>query len=253
MKYLRQRVLNGELLTGVWCNTASSISVEIAGKSGFDWVLIDLEHGIGDLSHLVPQLQALGSSPTAPIVRIGWNEATRFKRVLDLGASGVMVPYVGSPAEAREAARAMQYPPQGIRGIATLTRANAFGYEIEEYLEKANDGLLTVVQIETSHAIETIDEIAAVDHVDVLFVGPMDLSTNLGVQRQFDNPIYRDAVKKVVQACRNHGKAPGILLHSPEQVDGAINDGFRFVALGSDGGMLTKAMRETAATLNAKK
>ena len=253
MKFIRESVLSGELLTGMWCNIASSISVEIAGRSGFDWLLIDLEHGVGDLSHLVPQLQALGGSPSAPIVRIGWNDPTRFKRVLDIGALGVMVPYVSNPEEAQAAARSMLYPPQGIRGIATLTRANAYGNDLEEYLQKANDGLLTVVQIETPEAVDTIDGIAAVDHVDVLFVGPMDLSSNLGIQRQYDHPTFRDAIKKVIAAAKNHGKAAGTLLASPAQIDGAIEDGYTFVALSSDAAILAKGMRETAAVLNAKK
>jgi len=184
MKYIRERVLSGERMFGTWCNLGSHMTAEIAGLSGVDWVLIDLEHGSGDYDALVHQLQAVEGTPAAPLVRIAWNEPFRFKRILDLGASGIMVPWVNNAREAEIAAESMRYPPQGIRGVAMTTRATKFAAEFREYSSKANDNLLTIVQIERVEAVKNAEEIAAVDGVDVLFVGPLDLTTGMGIQAQ---------------------------------------------------------------------
>lgn len=250
MTYIRKRVLDGELVSGMWCNLTSSISTEIASRGGFDWILIDMEHSPGELTQLVPQLQAMNGCDAAPIVRIQWNEGPLFKRVFDIGASGVMVPYVSTPEEAAEAVKWMLYPPEGIRGVAASHRATAYGANTDEYLRTANDNLLTIVQIETTQAIESIDAIAATFHVDVLFIGPMDLSTNLGIQKQYDNPLFRDAVKKVNAAAKNNGKAAGILLKSAEDVEQAVEDGFTFIALGSDAGAVAEVSKRNASAIN---
>ncbi len=118
MKWIRQQVLDGELMVGTWLNLGSSLPAEMAGRAGFDWLLIDIEHGSGEYDSLVHQLQAVGGTPAAPLVRITWNEAPRFKRVLDLGPSGIMVPYVNSAAEAELAVASMRYPLRGVRGVA---------------------------------------------------------------------------------------------------------------------------------------
>lgn len=247
MNYIRNRVLAGELLAGAWCNLGSTLTVEMAAMAGFNWMLIDLEHGSADLETLILQLQSVSGSQTSAIVRIPWNEPWWFKRVLDMGASGVMVPYVNTPEEAQRAARSMRYPPEGIRGVAFLNRATSFGQAFPQYFGEANDNLTTIVQIETAEAVERAEEIAAVKGVDVLFVGPLDLSVNLGVPRQFDHPSFRAALERVVAAASKHGKAAGILLVREEQLEETINDGFRFVALGSDAGMVSAGMNRNAA------
>ena len=251
MTYIRKRVLAGELLSGTWCNLGSSISTEIAAQAGFDWVLLDMEHGPGELSQLVPQLQAIDGTGTTPIVRIQWNEGPLFKRVLDLGAAGVMVPYVSTAEEAAEAVKWMLYPPDGMRGVASATRATSYGSFSEQYLGEANDNVLTIVQIETVEAIENIEAIARTAHVDVLFIGPMDLSTNFGIQKQFDHPLFRDAEKKVIAAAKNNGKAAGILLKDAAQVAGAVEDGYTFIALGSVAGAVAKGTKENAQAFTA--
>ena len=248
MLSIRRKVLDGLLMSGTFLNLGSALTVEIAGKAGFDWLLIDMEHGSGDFSELVHQLQAAGCTPAAPIVRIAWNEAPRFKRALDLGPSGIMVPYVNTVDEARLAVAAMRYPPQGIRGVASLNRACDFGKGFEPYFTTANQQLLTIVQIETPQAVEQAEAIAAVDGVDVLFVGPTDLSVSLGCPRQFDNPDFQKALRKVVAACRKNRKAPGILLSRHEQVEPMVNEGFTFIGLGSDGGVVCEGMQKLANT-----
>lgn len=251
MKFIRERVLSGERLFGTWCNLGSSLTAEMAGTAGFDWVLIDLEHGAGDYGNLVHQLQAVAATNAAAIVRIAWNDSPRFKRVLDVGASGVMVPYVNSADEARAASRSMRYPPDGVRGVATLNRAASFGTDFPTYFRRANAELVTIVQIETREAVAASDSIAAVDGVDVLFVGPMDLSTSLAISDPFHDRTFLDTLETIAKAARSHGKAPGILVATEEQVALVAERGYTFVALGSDGGMVMNGMKQSISVLRA--
>jgi 2-keto-3-deoxy-L-rhamnonate aldolase RhmA len=248
LKSLRTRVLNGELVTGTWLNLGSNITAEIAARAGFDWVLVDLEHGSGTEANLVSQLQAIDTTGTTSIVRIAWNELPRFKRTLDMGPSGIMVPYVNTAEEARNAAAAMRYPPQGTRGAARFLRANGYGQELAAYFAEANEKLLTVVQIETVEAVSNAEEIAALPGVDVLFVGPFDLSVSMGIPGQMEHPEFRSALKRVIGACSRHGKSPGILLAGAEFIPAAVEDGFRFLAAGSDGSAVTAGMKLLAST-----
>jgi 4-hydroxy-2-oxoheptanedioate aldolase len=246
MKWIRERALNRELLSGTWLNLGSSMTAEIVANAGFDWVVVDLEHGAGGHDMCLHQLQAIAGAPTAPIVRVAWNEAPRVKRVLDLGASGVVVPYVTTAGEAEQAVAAMRYPPHGVRGAASLTRAADFGASIDDYLSTASHKLLTVVQIETPGTLDVVDDIAAVDGVDVLFIGPLDLSLSMGIPQQFDHPQFLDALARVSRAAESHGKAAGILLNTADHIERTIDAGFTFVGLGSDGSALAESMRSMA-------
>src|SRR5687767_9099508 len=183
----RKRVLAREWLMGTFLNLGSPVTVEIAGLAGFDWILIDHEHGPGGEDTLLHQLHAASATPAFPVVRIAVNETARFKRALDMGALGVMVPYVNTAAEATAAVSAMRYPPRGVRGVAKFNRAAGFGGDFEEYYAHAHERLVTVIQIETPEAIRNIEEIAAVDGADVLFVGPTDLSYNMGIRDQLES------------------------------------------------------------------
>ena len=248
LKPFRARVLDREVLAGTFVNLGSSISVEIAGQSGFDWVLIDREHGPGGQESLMHQLQAASATAAAPIVRIPWNEPQHFKRVLDLGAAGIMVPYVSSVKEAQQAVASMRFPPRGIRGVAKLNRASRFGQNFSQYFAEAHEILLTVVQIETEQALAALDAIAAVDGVDVLFVGPLDLSVSLGIPQQFDHPRFKEACAAVSAAAHRARKAAGILLFSTNQIEATVEAGFTFVALGSDSGLVVAGMHDLAAS-----
>ena len=243
MKYLRERALQREVLAGTWLNLGSNVTAEIAGRAGFDWLLIDLEHGSGDEAHLLGQLQAIGATDAVGIVRIPWNEAPRVKRALDLGPSGIMIPYVNTAEEARRAVAAMRYPPQGVRGAARFTRAAGFSQEFDRYFAEANANLLTIVQIETPQAVAQVEEIAAVEGVDVLFVGPLDLSVGLVIPQQYTHPEFRAALLRVSEAARKANKAAGILLGSADQIAPTVADGFTFLAVGSDGGMVAAGMK----------
>ena len=248
----RQRVLAREWVCGTFLNLGSPITVEVAGLAGFDWLLIDHEHGPGGEDTLLHQLHAAAATPAFPIVRIAANETPRFKRVLDAGAFGVMVPLVSSAAEARAAVAATRYPPRGIRGVAKFHRSAGFGADFEEYYAHAHERLLTVIQIETPDALKNIDEIAAVDGADVMFVGPTDLSYNMGIRDQLESPRFVEALQKVSDAAKKHGKAAGILVHNNALVPKCRDLGYTFMALGSDGGAVRNGLLGFLATLRAK-
>ena len=249
----RNRVLAREWLAGTWLNLGSPLTAEMAGLAGFDWVLLDHEHGPGSDTTVLHQLQAVSATPAAGLVRIAANEPARFKRVLDAGAHGVMVPYIANAAEAQAAVASLRYPPRGLRGVAKLNRAAAFGADFEAYFAHAHEWLVTAVQIETAGGVDQADAIAAVDAADVIFAGPLDLTANLGITGQYSHPLFLDALRRIATAAQNAGKAAGILLLDAAQLSMARDLGYTFIALGSDGGSVNAALRSTAATVKAAK
>ena len=251
MYFIREQVLAGHFMAGAWCNLASSITTEMAARAGFDWILIDQEHGPGDNITLLQQIQAIGDRPSAPIVRIAWNEMPLFKRALDLGASGIMIPFIETADDAARAVGYLRYPPEGQRGVALSPRAAGFGTNFDTYFSEANRNLLTVTQIETGKAVQNAKEIAAVDGVDVLFVGPVDLSISVGLPGRFDDSDYRGLLAKVATAAHEAGKAAGILLPSGKLIETVYNMGFRFVAVGSDSGIVMQGMKNNRSAMAA--
>lgn len=249
----RKRTLAGEWLTGTFINLGSPVTTEIAGMAGFDWLLIDHEHGPGGEETLLHQLQATAATQSVPIVRIAANEMPRFKRVLDAGAHGVMVPYITTAAEAQAAVAASRYPPRGIRGVAKMQRGAGYGMDFEDYYLHGHEWIVVIAQIETPGSVANCEAIAAVDGIDVLFVGPTDLTYNLGIRDQFDNPRYVEAQRRVVAAARGAGKAAGILVYNPALVEKCLEMGFSFVALGSDGSLVVAGMRQIVASLRGAK
>lgn len=253
MRFLREQVLNGDFLIGAWCNLGSSITTEMASTMGYDWVLVDQEHGPGDNMTLLHQMQAISIGQAASFVRITWNEMPRFKRALDLGAAGIMIPYVETREEAELAVASMRYTPTGLRGVATSPRATGYGSGFEEYYATANNNVTTVVQIETGKAVSNLKDIAAVDGVDVLFVGPLDLSISLNMPDKFDDPEYRAILSQVGQAAKSAGKAAGILLPDPGLTDLVHDLGYTFVAAGADGGMVMAGLKNSLENMNKYK
>lgn len=235
--------LHEDRLVGTFLNLASANAVEITAGVGFDWLLIDLEHGSASLADLRQMLIACRGNQSAPIVRLRSVDADTVKFVMDSGAAGIMFPFVNSAAEAREAVEAIKYPPLGRRGVAGVIRATDYGRDWKDYFESANARGLTIVQIETPEAVDSANEIASVEGVDVLFVGPLDLSVNLGVPGQFEHPDVLDGFRRVIAACESAGKTAGILAKG-ESVAPLIELGFRFVALGSDSGAILTGMRQ---------
>jgi 4-hydroxy-2-oxoheptanedioate aldolase len=251
MKSLKSRIRNGEAVNGCWLNLGSPVTAEMVGIAGFDWVLIDLEHGNGTEADVLHQLQALKSTEATAIVRVESGRGERISRMLDMGAAGVMVPKVNTGAEAREVIDGLRYPPGGSRGVAKMVRAAGYGKWATDYISNADDNIVGVLQIETKYALDNLDEIAAIDGVDVLFIGPSDLSMSLGIFGEFANPIFKAAVKSIVAAAQKAGKATGILIFNPDDYRMYHDMGIRFIACGSDGAFVTEGARITVEKLNA--
>lgn len=246
----RRRVLAGERLIGGFANLGSIASTEILGRAGFDWLLIDLEHGMGTDGDLHAQLLAVQSTPTAAIVRVPSAERLRVARALDFGADGLMVPRVESVAEATEVLTWMRWPPAGIRGVALPNRGGGYGEMTHADLAARNASVTGVIQLESLAAIEAADEIAAIEGVDVVFVGPADLSHSMGMPGQYHEPVFVQALERVVAACRAHGKAPGILLGA-DALGWELELGFTFIGIGSDGGLLQAGAQQLVAGARA--
>ena len=244
MQWINRTRLQSQLLTGTFLNLGSPAAVEVAASLGFDWLLIDLEHGNGSLADLRNILLACRGSTSAPIVRIRSVEADDVKFVMDSGAAGIMFPFVNSAAEARRAVECMKYPPIGKRGVAGIIRATNYGVDWKQYFEEANAKSLVVVQIETPEAVENAAEIAAVEGVDVLFVGPLDLSVNLGCPNNFTTEPFIAALKHVIDVCNAAGKIAGILSR-PQIVQQHKELGFKFLALGSDTGSIASGLQQS--------
>lgn len=244
VQWIDREKLKSGFLAGTFLNLGSPAAVEIAAGLGFDWLLIDLEHGSGSLADLRNMLLACRGSQAAPIVRIPSVDADTVKFVMDSGAAGIMFPFVSTVDQARAAVQAMKYPPQGARGVAGIIRATDFGQSWKQYYTSANAQSLVVVQIETLAAVEAADEIAAIDGVDVLFVGPLDLSVNLGCPADFTPPHFVSALQRVITACQRHGKTAGILSR-PQHTAEHKQLGFRFFALGSDAGAVVSGLQDS--------
>lgn len=251
MKNLKSRIKNGEAVNGCWLNLGSSLTAEIVGLAGFDWVLIDLEHGAGNEKDVLSQLQALEHTNTAAIVRIESAERQRIHRVLDVGAEGVMCPHINNLDEAKMVVSGLRYPPHGSRGVAKMVRAAGFGKYFAEYSSSANDTIVGVVQIETIEALDHLDEIAALDGIDVLFIGPADLTMALGIFGQLDHQLFKDAVKATVNAAQKAGKATGILLFNPDDYTTYYDLGIRMIACGADATFVAEGARNISAKLNS--
>jgi 2-dehydro-3-deoxyglucarate aldolase/4-hydroxy-2-oxoheptanedioate aldolase len=217
------------LRIGTWLSAGSPVVAELAGECGFDWVLIDLEHGCEPEAALTGQLRALRGSKAEVIVRVGAPYPDLIGRVLDWGANGIMVPHVNTPEEARKVLQAVQYPPKGLRGLARTVRA--YGYGLRPRSAESPEPTV-IVQIETIGAVEKADEIAAVPGVDVVFVGPADL--NLDLQAFGSKVPFDECLQRVVAAAAKHGKASGILLHDPADTPKMKQLGFTRIAIGSD-------------------
>jgi 4-hydroxy-2-oxoheptanedioate aldolase len=237
---LRARIRAGETLIGVFSDLASPLAAELCGQAGFDWTVLDLEHGAATEADLLALLYAVGSTPMAPIVRPQSAERLRIGRALDLGAAGVMLPQLQGIDEVRAAVRSLRYPPVGQRGVALRTRgADMGGLGHADVARVVNERIVGIVQVETPGTVADAREIAALEEVDVLFVGPADLSHGLGIPGRFDDERYLDALRAVVDACEAHGKAAGILIYDAAALPRHLELGFRFIGLGSEGSFVS--------------
>src|ERR671918_135947 len=175
----KRALARGKPQIGLWSSLSSNYTVEVIAGAGFDWILLDSEHSPADIENLLTQLQAAAPYPTHPVVRIPWNDMVTIKRVLDIGAQSLLVPYVSTADEARAGVSFTRYPPAGVRGVAGTTRATRFG-RVQDYARRAHEEICVLVQVETKPALDNLEAIAAVEGVDGIFVGPADLHASLG-------------------------------------------------------------------------
>jgi 4-hydroxy-2-oxoheptanedioate aldolase len=238
---LRARLAAGQATLGTFVGAASTISAEACAAAGVDWLVLDLEHGSGGEEQVRDVVPAAGAYGVPTVVRVESAARIRIGRVLDLGAAGVMLPRMDTAAEVAEAVRHLRYPPAGDRGVATYNRACRFGLD-PGALARANGEVVGVVQIESASAVEQVDQIAALDGVDVLFVGPQDLSHNLGVPGDLQAATYLAAVERVRAAAARHGTACGLLVRDGAAASARQADGWTFVAIGSDTTLLAAAV-----------
>jgi 2-keto-3-deoxy-L-rhamnonate aldolase RhmA len=244
---LRGRVLRREPLLGTFLNLGSPIAAELYGDAGFDFLIADIEHGALTEAGLLPMLHAVGSTGAEAVVRVEEGTRLRIGRALDFGARALMVPRVDTLDHAREIVRFVRYPPTGTRGIALPTRFARYGRLTHADVAAAHEDIALFIQVESRSALEAVEEVAALDGVDVLFVGPTDLSHALGVPGDLGAAEYGEAVARVGRAAADHGKAAGVLLWTLDDLPRYRELGFTVLAVGSDGSTLAAAARRLAA------
>ena len=246
---LKDRFESEQHLTGTWVSIGHPTVAEVSASVGFDFVLIDTEHTTISLETLENMVRAVEAAPgdTEVVVRVPWNDHVRLKRVLDIGVGGVMIPMIDSRREAESLVEAVRYPPEGIRGVAS-GRATGDGRNFEEYVGNAGDSLLTIVQIETESGLANVDEIASLDGVDSLFVGPADLSASLGAFGDFESDAFEDAVDAVVGAGDDQGLPVGTLTTDTDAVEDRLAQGFDYLVVGKDTATLAAADRAALRT-----
>jgi len=235
----KKALKEGKAQIGLWSSLGSNMVAEGIAHSGFDWILLDTEHSPNELPALVSQLQAMKGGTATPIVRPAWNDAVLVKRLLDIGVQSLLFPFVQTPEEAKRAVAATRYPPHGIRGVATTARASNFG-RVKDYLKKANDEICVLVQVETMEAIGRLRDIASVDGVDGVFIGPSDLAASMGHLGNFQHPDVQKVITAAIQEIRAAGKAGGYLTGVEDEAKKRLAEGYQFVAVGSDNGVLLK-------------
>ena len=237
---LRRKLEAGQKTAGAWLQLGSPLTAEILARAGFDWLIIDLEHGPGDIPILISQLQALGGTEAVPLVRAPWNDFVTIKRILDAGVEGVLVPYVNTPEEAEAVVRACHYPPHGIRGVAGSPRAAGFGYNVRDYLDHADEEILVLTAVETPEAVANLDEILAVEGLDGVFVGPMDLATSMGYRFNPSEPAVQATISTIEEKVLASGKILSTLAGSWEQAQRLYERGYQMLMLMADGVTLSK-------------
>jgi 4-hydroxy-2-oxoheptanedioate aldolase len=238
---LKQRWQDGGTALGAWISLRDPLLAEVAGSSGYDYVCIDMQHGMSDYEHVTHHLQALARTPVTPIVRVPWLEFGIIGRVLDAGALGVIIPMVNSPEEAKVAVDACRYAPVGKRSFGPLGASTRYG---GGYAASANDVVACIPMIETRQAVETIDAILSVPGIDAAYIGPADLSLTYGLQPRVDQEgeVFDGALATVVDACQRHGVVPGI--HGNAAVAAKRHaTGFRMITVGLDASPATAALR----------
>jgi len=251
---IKKKLRAGEVTFGSWMSMAHPSIAEILGAAGYEWVVVETEHTAIDNSEVLRLMIAIERAGAVPLVRLAWTDPIQCKAVLDSGAAGVLVPMVNTRQDAELAVKMSKYPPLGFRGVG-LARAQGYGERFAEYVAEANDSTLLMVQIEHKDAVANIEEILDVPGIDGTFIGPYDMSLSMGLPGQLDHPEMVAACSRVLAATRARGLAAGIHLVHPDRaaarIEGAIREGYQFLALGTDILFLGDSCRELARVARA--
>ena len=237
---LKTKLKAGKKTAGAWVQIASPFTAEILSSVGFDWLMLDMEHGPGDILTLVSQVHAMKGSESVPLVRTPWNDFVAIKRILDAGAQGVLIPYVNNKAEAEEAVKACKYPLEGIRGVAGSPRAPGYGQNLGGYLQRANAEIFIMIAIETPEAVSNLDEILQVSGLDGIFIGPMDLASSMGHFGEPSKPEVQSAIKEIENKVLVAGKVLATTTGTWEQAQQLYDRGYQMLMLMADGVSLAK-------------
>ena len=232
---LAKKLAATDPVVGSWVSVGHPSVAEVTAQVDFDTVVIDLEHTPTSLETVQSMVHAVEAADgdTEPLIRVPSNDRVFIKRVLDTGPAGIIVPMVDSPEEAREIVESTQYPPEGARGIAG-SRATGYGQNLEEYVTSANDSILTLVQIETEKAVDRAEDIAAVDGIDALFVGPADLSGAMDMFGRWGSEAFAEALETVVESAHDVGTPVGTLALREADIQARVDQGFDFLVVGKD-------------------
>ncbi|HGE8320461.1 4-hydroxy-2-oxoheptanedioate aldolase [Serratia marcescens] len=231
---------------GLWLGLCSSYSAELLAGAGFDWLLIDGEHAPNNVQTVLGQLQAVAPYPSQPVVRPPWNDAVIIKQLLDVGAQTLLIPMIQNAEQARDAVRATRYPPHGVRGVGSaLARASRWN-RVPDYLLQADEQMCVLVQIETREAVKNLDAILQVEGVDGVFIGPADLSADMGFAGNPQHPEVQRTIDDAIARIRAAGKAPGILMANKALAQRYLEAGALFVAVGVDTTLLARAAEALA-------
>ena len=238
---VKGKLKNGQKTMGGFLQTLSPVAAEIMSQCGFDWLIVDLEHAPGDFANLQAQLQAMNGSGVVPFARAPWNDEVAIKRILDTGVMGVLVPYINTREEAEAAVAACKYPPQGVRGVAGSPRAAGYTGNTMSYLTTANAETLVMVAVETTEAVDNLDDILLVEDLDGLFVGPMDLASSMG---HLGNPGHPDAQKQIAiieQKVLASDKFLGTIATTADKATDCFDKGYQWLIVMQDGAALLNA------------
>ena len=247
----KQALKSGRLQIGLWHSLSSHLVVEILADLGFDWILIDTEHAPNEVPMVLVQLQAMSGGTAHAVVRPAWNDQVIIKRLLDIGAQSLLIPYVETEEEAKRAVQSTRYPPEGFRGFASQARASRYG-RIKGYHATANAEICLLLQVETKRGLENLERIARVEGVDGVFVGPGDLSAALGYLGEPNHPEVVKTIDEAIRRIKDAGSVPGILSGDAQLAQHYIEQGCLFAAVGSDIGLLANGAEQLAAKFRSQ-
>ena len=244
-------IRNGEKQIGLWVSITSEVSADIVATSGYDWVVIDMEHSPNTVPSVLSQLSVFESSATTAIVRPAWNDTVEVKRLLDIGSPGLLFPMVQSVEEAEAAVRATRYPPRGVRGVAGATRATRYG-RCEDYFERVEEETTVIVQLETKQALDQAEAIAAVDGVHGVFFGPADIAADIGFLGKPMSPEVWELILPVASKLSKKGVPCGTLVLDAAKAAELLSGSFTFVACGLDSALLARSVDQQLADVKSK-